>query len=277
MRKIIYAISPDHKVFYVIREGQRIGFYLSNKLYKTFFDYLKDGVLVDFEITDKKKKLGRFYFYQVAYFNQIISLNPYYIHYDLYKLRSDMRRVLSENEYFLFIDFEMTMPGYKPIDFRPEIIQIGYALAKANQDILQKNGYYVLPEEMKTLTKRTKRFLNLDEELFYQSAKPWMDFYIELKAIIDRYHPKLVIWGKNDKSALDDAYQIHKVEPLTKDMDFIDLLKLHKDYFNLKDDLGLFKAYKTYYHVDFEQSHNAKDDALVTKYVFDAFISYIHN
>lgn len=272
MRKIIHKIDSDLKVFYIIHEGQRLGFYLSNKLHKTFFSYLKPGVLVDFEITDKQKKMGHFHFYQIAFFNQIISLNPHQVHYDLFFLREEMKKVLKSNKYFLFIDFEMTMPGYNPLNFKPEIIQVGYVLAKAKQDIMIKNGYYVLPEEMKVLSKRTKRFLNLDEDLFFSQAKPFMTFYEELKDIMHTYKPKLVVWGKNDRSALNDAYQIHHVKPLTKDDHFIDLLKLHKDYYNLKDDLGLFKAYKTYYDVPLDQAHDAMDDALITKYVFDAFV-----
>ena len=62
---------------------------------------------------------------------------------------------------------------------------------------------------------------------------------------------------------------------MTDANDFIDLLKLHKDYFNLKDDLGLFKAYQVYYKIDETQAHDAHDDALITKQVFDAFIDYI--
>lgn len=275
MRKIIHDVDQRLKIFYIIYEGRRLSFYLSNKLFKTFYDYLKSGVLVDFEITDKMKKIGRTKHYQVAYFNQIISLNPYYVHYDLIQLRDDMKEVLEQNRYFLFIDFEMTMPGYNPSNFKPEIIQMGYVLSETKHNIICENGYYVSPIEVQTLSRRTKRFLNLDEEKFFQQARPFSEFYEELKHIMETYKPKLVVWGKNDLFALDDAYAIHQLTPITQKDDFIDLLKLHKDYFNLKDDLGLFKAYKAYYGIDNEQTHDAKDDALTTKYVFDAFIEYI--
>ena len=100
-------------------------------------------------------------------------------------------------------------------------------------------------------------------------------FYKDLERVIETYHPKLVVWGKNDISALKDSYEMHQKVSLTYEQDFIDLLKLHKDYYNLKDDLGLFKAFKTYYDVEELQVHDAKDDAAVTKYVFDAFMSYM--
>jgi sporulation inhibitor KapD len=275
MRRIIKDIEIKNQVFYVLYQGRKIGFHLTNKLAKTFFSYLEKGVLVDFEISPKTKKIGNKVYYQIAYFNQIIHLSPYVIHYDLKKLREDMYHVLTNHEYYLFIDFEMTMPGYTDKVFVPEIIQVGYVLARPKEDILIQDDFYVTPILRPTLSKRTKRFLGLDDETFFTQSKPYMFFYEKLKAIIETYQPKLVVWGKNDITALNDSYKLHQVEKITDDMEFIDLLKLHKDYYNLKDDLGLFKAYKTYYDVDSKQTHDAKDDALITKYVFDAFLDYM--
>jgi sporulation inhibitor KapD len=275
MKKIIYDINYKDKIFYIIYQGRKTGFYLTNKLAKTFFQYLRKGVLVDFEISPKIKKIGKIKYYQVAFFHQIASLNPYFVHYDLSLLRDEMKQILLLDRHYLFIDFEMTMPGYIPKDFKPEIIQVGYTLAKPKSDIIKSDGYYVLPSESKSLSKRTRKFLHLDEETFFNIAKPYEYFYHELEEIIKTYQPKLVVWGKNDLSALNDSYFINQKPKLVEDHDFIDLLKLHKDYYNLKDDLGLFKAYKTYYHVDYDQLHDAKDDALITKYVFDAFLDYM--
>ena len=275
MKRIIHSINEKSKVFYLILEGKKIGFYLSNRLSKVFFAYLHEGVLVDFEIQEKMKKIGHEHVYQVAYFDQIISLNPYHVHYDLHKLRKEMQEVLVQDRYYLFIDFEMTMPGYKEINFKPEIIQVGYLLAKAKENPILQEGYYVAPRATTMLSKRTKRFLSLDEDKFYQEAVHYQVFYEKLRTIVKTYRPKFIIWGKNDMTALDDSYQIHDVMPLTTHDDFIDLLKLHKDYFNLKDDLGLFKAYHTYYDIAVDQSHDAIDDAHVTKLVFDAFISHM--
>ncbi|MCR3906219.1 MAG: exonuclease domain-containing protein [Tenericutes bacterium] len=276
MRKIIHSVDPKLKIFYMIFNGRKLGFYMTNRLSKTFFPYLRKGVLIDFEITARMKKIGNMKYYQVAHFNQIISLQPYVVHYDLYKLREDMRTVLASNKYYLFIDFEMTMPGYRDRDcFKSEIIQVGYVLSEAKGNIILQDGYYILPKERRTLSRRTKRFLKLEEETFFNEATEYENFYQKLQDIINIYQPKFVCWGKNDVTALNDSYEFHDKKRLTLDQDFIDLLKLHKDYFNLRDDLGLFKAYKTYYQVDFEQAHDAKDDALVTKYVFDAFLDYM--
>lgn len=275
MKKIIYDVNRRKKAFYIIINNQKQGFYLTNKIYQTFFDYLQKGVLVDFEVTENSKIIGNEKLFQVNYFKQIISLNPYYVHYDLYLLREEMKNVILNYKNFLFIDFEMTMPGYYNKNFRPEIIQMGYMLTTNGK--VKKNSYYILPEETKKLSNRTKRFLKLDEDLFYKEAKHFTVFYKELQDLIKKYNPKIVIWGKNDKTALDHAYNIHNLKPLTDDDSFMDLLKLHKDYFNLKDDLGLFSAHKNYYDENIIQTHDAKDDAFITKRVFEGFLKHIRN
>ncbi len=277
MKKIIHDVNFKNRTFSLVLGKKKVGFYLTNRLVKMFFPYLKKGVLVDFEIAERSKRIGNCKYIQVAHFNQIVSLMPYYIHYDLFKLRDDMRDMLLSNDYFVFLDFEMTMPGYRESKFSPEIIQVGYAVAKANSKIVHQDGYYVLPKDKQRLTTRTKRFLNLDQTTFFKEAVPYDEFYEKLKKIIKKYNPKFVVWGKNDVSALSESYALHQKEVLTNNMGFVDLLKLHKDYFNLANDIGLFKAYKSYYDVSFKQAHDAKDDAIITKYVFDAFLDYIKN
>jgi sporulation inhibitor KapD len=277
MKKIIWSVSRKKNIFYIIMEGKRVGFYLTNRLAKMFMPYLKQGVMVDFRVTGKTKKIGHEIAYQVAYFMLVTSLNPNVVHYDLMAMRAKMQEVLAKHDHYVFIDFEMTMPGYQRAPFRPEIIQVGYVVAKAKGEVITSGSSYVLPKTDKVLSKRTRRFLKIEDEAFFSQAVPYMTFYKQLAEIDDKYHPKYVVWGKNDITALSDSYQLNEQKPLTTDTDFIDLLKLHKDYFNLKDDLGLFKAYKGYYGSAFEQCHDAKDDALVTKYVFDAFIIAMEN
>jgi len=272
MKKIIDSVDGENSVFYSIIEGRKLGFYLTKKLAKTFFDYLEKGIVVDFEVTGKRKKINNQWLYQVAFFHKIESMYPKHVYYDLEALRAEMRNVLGNYEYYLFIDFEMTMPGYQQRKFTSEIIQVGYVLAKAQSKILVKDGYYIKPKLTDTLSKRTLKFLKIENENFEKNAIDYKIFYKKLKHIIHKYQPKLVVWGKNDITALNDSYAVHQKEALTDVNDFIDLLKLHKDYYNLKDDLGLFKAYKTYYESNDLQIHDAYDDAKVTKFVFDAFL-----
>jgi len=272
MRKIIWSVNRKKNIFHLVIDGKRTGFHLPNRLAKTFMPYLHKGVLVEFAVTGHVRTVGGEKVHQVAHFILVKSLSPDITHYDLEAMREEMRQVLSSHTNYVFIDFEMTMPGYAKGTFRPEIIQVGYAVSGPGGTLIESGAFHVLPTRDKTLSKRTRRFLGIEEETFFRDAVPYRAFYALMTRLKKTYGPKFVVWGKNDISALDDSYAINGVAPLTIETDFIDLLKLHKDYFNLKDDLGLFKAYKGYYGTAFEQRHDASDDAKVTKAVFDAFV-----
>ncbi|MBN3490701.1 hypothetical protein JV173_04140 [Acholeplasma equirhinis] len=277
MKTFIHDIDEKKKLFYCIINRKKEAFYLSNRLAKTFFPILKVNQLVDFEVKDlqvRKFEGHPMKVYPVSYFKEIINLKPKRVLYDLEQLRKDMKKVLKKYKYFLFLDLEMSMPGYGPEKFIPEIIQAGYVLSNKAGDVLVDEGYYIRPKHDSAINKRTIKFLKLDEEHFFNTAKTYKYFYEGLKEIVSKFKPQIVVWGKNDIQALNFSYEINHMQPLTKENMFIDLLKLHKDYFNLQNDLGLFDAYKQYYLTDLEdQSHDARTDAIITKDVFDAFIS----
>ncbi|MCR5307716.1 MAG: hypothetical protein K6E24_01810, partial [bacterium] len=65
------------------------------------------------------------------------------------------------------------------------------------------------------------------------------------------------------------CYEINNLEALTPN--FINLLQVHKNYYNLKNDLGLFDAYKQYTGENLNQEHDALEDAFMTKNVFFEF------
>ena len=65
------------------------------------------------------------------------------------------------------------------------------------------------------------------------------------------------------------CYEINNLEPLKPN--YINLLQVHKNYYNLKNDLGLFDAYKKYTGEDLNQEHDALVDAFMTKNVFFEF------
>lgn len=278
MKLFITDISAKKRLFYCVVNGKKEAFYLSNRLAKTFFPVLEKGMLVDFEVSNRSiKKHGdtTYFVYPVLYFNTITQLNPKKEIYNLKELRKDMKSVLTQYEYFLFLDCEMSMPGYKQTKFTPEIIQVGFILSDINGKVYEDMGYYVLPNQEDAINKRTIKFLNLDELEFFGKAKPYHVFYHDLKKLMEKYNPKIVVWGKNDIQAINLGYLINEVEPVTHEKDFIDLLKLHKDYFNLQNDIKLFDAYKKYYNADdsLVQDHNARTDAIITKDVFDAFLN----
>ncbi len=60
----------------------------------------------------------------------------------------------------------MTMPEYRPKQFRSEIIQVGYALMKSRKDIEFADGCAVLPKT--TVFDQTDETISkIDDELFF--------------------------------------------------------------------------------------------------------------
>lgn len=98
-----------------------------------------------------------------------------------------------------------------------------------------------------------------------------MDFYEDFKAVLLQYRPTVVVYGRNDSITLSSSYLLHKVPSLAPYMRFVNLSKLIKNYYNLKNDAGLFKLYQIYYENDDLQVHDAFNDSYVTKEVFQAF------
>ncbi|NLB85071.1 MAG: hypothetical protein GX794_03030 [Acholeplasmataceae bacterium] len=274
MRHIVYDVDMDNNVFYIILGSKKQAFYLTKNLSKTFGDYIKRGYLIDFEIVNKFKKIGQTKAIQVHHFTKIKSLNPEYTYYDLSLLKVKMAEVVKKYNYYLFLDFEMTMPGYKKGPFQTEIIQFGAYLVNKKREVILTRDYYIEPINTDGINKRTKKFLSIDEVEFFQTAKKYRYFYDDLKELMTTYNPIIVTWGKNDRMVLKNSYKLNNLKQITRDRQFIDLLQLHKDYFNLKNDLGLFNAHMQYYPNQYleQQTHDAKDDALVMMEVFFGFM-----
>lgn len=276
MKHLIYDISKQNSTFYCLINGQKVGFYLTKSLQKIFLDYLEKGHLVEFEINDFVKPIGKMKYHQVSYFTKIERLTPYQVLYDIEVLRNDMRNVISKYQHYLFVDFEMTMPGYQAESFQAEIIQFGAVLTdNIGQTILERE-YYIKPKLHK-LSMRTIKYLDLHLDEFNNQAKDFEYFYLDLKDIISKYEPKIVVWGKNDIIVLNKAYESNNLLPITNEFDFFNLLVLHKDYFNMSQEIGLFKAYQTYFpdkNIK-PQKHDAKDDANVTKAIFFEFLKEV--
>lgn len=277
MKLIIKDVNKKEKSFYCYINGKKVGFYLTNRLAKIFLDSLEVGVLVDFEVQDHLKSINKQKHHQVLHFNQIKKLNLSRSIYNHQKLKKQMIEFLKENKNYLFLDLEMTIPFPGQKRFIPEIVQYGLYLTDLEGNVILEDGNYLQTIRQTPVSRRTFKFLSLKEEVYNENVKSYYIFYNLLKEILLKYNPKIIVWGKNDIITMNHSYNLHKVLPLTTRNDFVDLLKLHKDYFNLKNDLGLFKAYEVYYEKSFPQTHDAKDDAKVTKQVFDAFLEYSTN
>jgi sporulation inhibitor KapD len=272
MRVIIYSVDEEKRILYIRHQRRLIKLILSYKNAAIFLPILQKGYLIDVDV----KKI-HIHLYKIKTFKQVISLKPYRIMYDLDMLRLDMQDFMNHIHHFVFIDFEMSMPSYQHKGFfQSEIIQFGLIVTDQQFNHLYESMHYIYDVKRKPLTERTKKFLQLDQETYDQKAMPYDLLYETLSYIKKTYHPKWVVWGKNDVQVLKDSFSIHQKSPILDSNDFVDLLKLHKDYYHLKDDLGLLKAHSMYYKQAISQSHDALDDAKMTLKITQAFMKLMH-
>ncbi len=268
MRAIIYAVDDDKRIIYIKHQKRLIQLQLSHKIASIFLPILQKGFLIDVDV----KKIHP-YLYKIKVFKQIISLKPYRVLYDLDMLRLDMQDFMEHINHFVFLDFEMSMPGYHHKGyFQSEIIQFGLIVTDKNFQPLYESMQYLYDHKRQPLSERTKKFLKLDQETYEKQAMPYQLLYETLAYIQKTYKPKWIVWGKNDIQVLKDSFIIHNKQPILDTKDFVDMLKLHKDYYHLKDDLGLLKAFQMYYKETIFQSHDALDDAHMTLKITQAFM-----
>ena len=145
-----------------------------------------------------------------------------------------------------------------------------------NDTVIASHSINIQPTIHKKLTKRTTKFLDITQEEIDQGVT-FKEFYDIFKELIETYNPAIIVWGRNDFLALKDAYKINKLPSLAHKTRYINLLKIHKNYFNLKNDLGLFNAYKLYEDIEEIQAHNAFEDAVVTYKIFQGFKEVVNH
>ena len=160
-------------------------------------------------------------------------------------------------------------------------------LSITREKTLYRFTTYLSPEASQTIREYLKIERGVSEEDFEKypypfrqevdSGAPFEDFYKDFKKVIKKYNPAIIVWGRNDFLALNQAYSINHLPSLALKTRYINLLKLHKNYFNLKNDLGLFNALNLYESFDEIQSHNAYEDAEVTKKIFYGFKDVVNN
>ncbi|HKL60911.1 MAG TPA: hypothetical protein VJY66_00865 [Acholeplasma sp.] len=274
MKRIVHSANHTNNYFSCLLEGKLTYFYLTKAQARKYMSYINKGHVVDFEIYDNKKKVNNRICWQVAYFHKIEK--PQHkqalVLFDLKDIRSQMKEVLEAFKYRLFLDLEMTMPPYFKGPFEAEVIQAGFVLSNNKGEVILTDSMNIKPTKYPKISRRTEKFLGIDET-YYDRADDYILFYDRLKYIIDTYNPRIIVWGKNDMIALKASYQINKVDVITTDQSFVNLLQIHKNYYNLTDDLGLFKAFELYYGKVEGQTHDAYDDALVTKQVYEALLN----
>lgn len=245
---------------------------MSQFRYFLFEDNLLDLEVVDPIIKNKKEV------YQVYYVISIKSLTNGRIYFDRYSVEKSLGKFLDSSKYLMYLDLEKTMPPFNVKgQFNSEIIQIAFVIeTRDGKEIIRYNNY-VKPKDPNGMNSRTCKFLNLNINDFYRKALSHLKVYNDLKRVLKKYHPAIVIYGKNDILSLQDFYKIHRLPSLMPYSRFINLASLISEYYHHSKELGLFKLYELYYEEHFTQIHDAFSDSLVTSYVYKAFKNDVVN
>ncbi len=268
-------IELDSKII-GIKNGRKIDFfYFQNSQMNLFRRYLYQDNWIELEFDNELLHKGRFLAYPIISINRIEAFgkNDHIVYFNKKKINKSVYDTLSNLDNTMFLDLEMTMPSYKfrGPGFVTELIQAGLIIFDKDGNELYSYNKYVKPTVNKQLTKRALDFLNITLEEYENLAIPYQEFYNDFKAILDKYNPTIIVYGKNDILVLNDSYRINKCKSLENKTRFINIMKLIKTFYELKNDPGLFKIYECYYDKSDEQEHNALDDSKVTHEVFKAF------
>lgn len=271
----IHNVDLSKKLIGISTYKRIIYFYFQGSLLNTFRRYLYPNNYIDLDYDESKiyKKSG-INSYLVNFVSKIFSsINNHKVSYfDKTFLNNSMSSFLSGLGNMMFLDLEMTMPayGFHGQEYKTEIIQVGYLLVDNNGEEITRYSNYLKPRYSSTLSRRTLEFLSIEQDKFDSLAIDYHDFYEEFKEIIEIYHPSIIIYGKNDSIILNNSFMLNEV-PTIENIRYVNICRLIKNFYNLKNEPGLFKLYQIYYHNEDLQIHDAFNDCFVTKEVFKAF------
>lgn len=273
VRGFIHSFDNDNQIITLKFNNGLKNYYFQKSLYKKFKRFLSLNEVIDLVAYDDESLHNGVFSYQVMYVVELVLILPKKnkVFYDKSYLNNSMLDFFKSINNKLFIDLEMTMPNYNSTgDFTPELIQAGFFVVNKDNQIIEQYNYHIRPTVSKYLNKRTKKFLHLDNSSFDEVS--YYKFYNKFKALLNKYKPAVITFGKNDKLFLESSYKLNNLPSLTFISRFVNLSHIIKNYYELKNDPGLFSLYEKYYGINREQPHDALDDARVTQKVYDAFI-----
>ncbi len=271
---VLHGVLEDKRII-AIKTNKKVDFYYMSKgMFKNFMMYFTYGMYVFITVLPKERIYRGYLVKNVLSIEKVLSPNKNrpIIYYDISIIKTGIKNIVNRTSNKLFIDFEMSMPPYSNYqNFVSEIIQVGYSLVDSEGNIIEDYSNYVKPKLFPRISLRTIKFLHLEQEEIDQGMD-YQEFYKKMRDLQNKYSPTVYVWGKNDQLELNKLNKLHKLSNFTKNMQFIDLLNLHKTYFGLKNDIGLFNAYNMYSDIDLtNQKHDAYEDAVVTRKVFEYF------
>lgn len=254
-------------------EGQLVHFYVPPHLFKMIKNRLKPGMFLRFQFYEYKLPLNKNNYYVIARLlpdagkKREIHNNP-----ELKKILPRLKR----SKYYAFMDLEFSMTGseYQGKTFVPEIIQAGIIVTNEKGVLVEKFSSYILPTLHPVITSRTKDFLKIGKGVVSRGM-PYLEFYKIVKDLQEKFDPVFMVWGVSDGQMLKNSYEANQVEPLFRENQVINLQNIHRLYFEIGQDIGLYNAIKSYGLSTGVQIHDAMVDAAILSQIFFQFLQVL--
>lgn len=275
----IKSIDEEKRIVLVEYKGYIYALYFQRALMLHVSRYLQVHRFIQVVVNSETRVMQGIKIYTVDYVKKIMQIRyrKNIVYYDEKTIKSGTKDLLNQLGHKLFLDLEMSMHPYKKDPtFVQEIIQVGYILVDQEGQVLERYDQIVQPTIHKRLSRRTLKFLNLTQEDVDQGIS-FPEFYQHFSKIIDKYDPAIIVWGKNDYLALREGYQVNNLPTLKHQTRYINLLKIIKNYFHLKNDVGLFNALELFHGQALDQAHNAYEDAYATMQIFHQFLKVVNH
>jgi len=274
----IKSIDEEKRIILVEYKGHIYALYFQRSLMLHIARYLQVNRFIQLVVTDHTRLMQGIKIHTVDYVKKIMQIRyrKNIVYYDDKTIKRGTKDLLNNLGYKLYLDLEMSMHPYKKDPtFIQEIIQVGYLLVDENGQILETYDQIVQPSIHKKLSRRTLKFLDIKQEDVDKGIK-FSEFYQHFSKVIKDYDPAIIVWGKNDYLALREGYQVNNLPTLKHQTRYINLLKIIKNYFHLKNDVGLFNALELFHGHALDQAHNAFEDAHATMQIFNQFLKVVN-
>ncbi|MDD3106583.1 MAG: hypothetical protein PHP65_02110 [Bacilli bacterium] len=276
----VLKVFPEERVLKIEFDNRLLCLYMTRKTFKDFGPYFYKRPYIFVDIKPALKKYGPYYGFEIINFIKVVepSFREKRIYYDILTIKKDIKKLINKTKNRMFIDLEFSLPAfYQSVPHVAEIVQYGIIIENNEGEVIFQHSNLVKPFHKYGLNSRTLSFISRKREEF-DSAIDYIDFYNLLETWINKYNAKIIAWGKSDILTLEQSFIINKVKPLDLRKNHINLMQVIKNYYNLKEDLGLFNTYQEYTNTVLEeQSHDALEDAIVTRKIYQLFKEKINN
>lgn len=267
----VYKVLKRERMISIIVNNKLEYFHMTNKNMKDFKGYLLKNPYVFLECSDQKTRFDRYRVYEIDHFVKILvpRKTRSNVYYDLLAIRKGVKQLLNKPVAKMFLDLEFSLTTSS--NQVSEIVQYGMIVEDVNGNVILEESSLLKPFRRNSLNSRTLKFLSLEYKDFNE-AQSYIEFYQLLQRCIRDYNVKIIAWGKNDILALEQSFKINHLQPLDVRHRYMNLMQIMKNYYNYKQEMGLFNTYQELtLGESVVQSHDAFEDAMVAREIFHIF------